>query len=268
MPRAARKKSSTAIYHVILRGINQQIIFEEDEDYRQFLNILKYYKKECNYKIYAYCLMNNHVHLLIEEGSEKLEILMKRIQVKFVRWYNQKYQRSGYLFQDRYKSEPVEDMRYFLTVFRYIHQNPICAGIESRLGEYKWSSYRNYVMRNAGFVEVEQIILMFSSHEGCIEFLNTTSKEKCLENYSFKRLPDEVALAIIREITHCKSPSDFQHLDLCERDLILSRLLKEGLSIRQLSRLTGLNKKTIEKSKKGTLGTVFNVTISVPNVLE
>lgn len=125
MPRKARQQSSLHIHHIILRGINQQIIFEDVYDYLEFINIMKFYKQSCNFKLYAYCLMNNHVHLLLEESTVPLDIIMKRIEVKFVRWYNCKYQRIGHLFQDRYKSEPVNDVEYFLTVFRYIHQNPL-----------------------------------------------------------------------------------------------------------------------------------------------
>ena len=117
MPRKPRQKSALNIYHVILRGINKQIIFEDKADYLQFVNILMFYKEECNFKLFAYCLMDNHIHLLVEESDVSLDEIMKRIEVKFVRWYNKKYERIGYLFQDRYKSEPVNDEKYFLTVF-------------------------------------------------------------------------------------------------------------------------------------------------------
>ena len=78
MSRQARKNSLLSINHVILRGINRQIIFEEDEDYLQFINILKFYKKRCDFKLYAYCLMNNHIHLLLEHTTMELEIIMKK----------------------------------------------------------------------------------------------------------------------------------------------------------------------------------------------
>ena len=122
MPRSARKKSKTGIYHVMLRGINQQQIFEDNEDSEKFLQILKDCKAISEFKLYAYCLMGNHIHLLIHETEEPIEKFMKRIATRFVYWYNIKYQRVGHLFQDRFKSEPVEDDAYFLTVLRYIHQ--------------------------------------------------------------------------------------------------------------------------------------------------
>ncbi len=88
MPRVAREKSETGIYHVILRGINRQTIFEDEEDAIKFLQILNKYRQRSECKIYAYCLMGNHVHILIREGKEELGMAMKRIGVSYVHWYN------------------------------------------------------------------------------------------------------------------------------------------------------------------------------------
>lgn len=250
MPRKAREKSSLCIYHIVLRGINQQIIFEDKYDYLQFISILKEYKESCGFKVYAYCLMNNHIHLLMEYTTVNLEIIMKKIEVKFVRWYNRKYQRVGYLFQDRFKSEPVNEWKYFLTVFRYIHQNPMKAGVESGPGTYPWSSYRDYVVSDSSFVDVDRVLDFFSNHEECMNYLNSVSDERCLEDYSSFRLPDEEALKIIQEKTSCKSPSDFQHLELFTRNEYLKCLYESGISMRQLSRLTGISRTVISNVVK------------------
>ena len=127
MPRQARKKSKSNIYHIILRGINQQIIFEDSEDYTRFIETLDRYKAVSGYNVFAYCLMSNHIHMLIKAEKEEPDLIMKRIECSYVYWYNSKYYRSGHLFQDRFRSEPVETDEYFLTVLRYIHQNPIKA---------------------------------------------------------------------------------------------------------------------------------------------
>lgn len=93
--------------------------------------------------------MSNHIHLLIKEGKAELGIVFRRIGARFVYWYNSKYVRSGHLFQDRYKSEVVEDDKYFMTVLRYIHQNPVKAGIENDIAKYQWSSYNEYLRENS-----------------------------------------------------------------------------------------------------------------------
>ena len=113
MPRAARIKSKSRIYHIIMRGINRQTLFEDEEDCAKFIQTLQKYREICEYKLYAYCLMGNHLHVLLKEDNEPLETVMRRICGSYVLWYNKKYDRVGYLFQDRFKSEPVEDEIYF-----------------------------------------------------------------------------------------------------------------------------------------------------------
>lgn len=250
MPRKPRKKSITNTHHIILRGINQQVIFEDCNDYLQFISILKYYKELCDFKLYAYCLMDNHIHLLLEHTTVDLEVIMKKIEVKFVRWYNKKYQRTGHLFQDRFKSEPVNDERYFLSVFRYIHQNPFHAGLETSIGTYPWSSYNDYSSSDCSFIDIDRILALFQNPLECQNYLHTISNQKCLEYYSSSRLPDTEALKIIQEITSCNSPSDFQHLELTSRDQFLKQLHYYGIPIRQLSRLTGISRTSISSAIK------------------
>jgi len=139
--RRLREKSNSSIYHIILRGINKQDIFHDAEDKMRLIETLIYYKNICEYEIYGYCLMDNHIHFLIKEVKETISQAIKRVGVSYVYWYNLKHQRNGHLFQDRFKSEKIEDDRYLLTVLRYIHQNPIKAGIVADVAKYKWSSY-------------------------------------------------------------------------------------------------------------------------------
>ena len=144
MPRQPRRKSSYDIYHIMLRGINRQEIFAEEEDFRKFLYVLRDCKNASGFTLYAYCLMSNHVHLLLRAGSEPIDQIFKRLGSKFVYWYNAKYERTGHLFQDRFRSETIENEAQFLSVLRYILQNPLKAGIEKRPGTYPWSSFRSY----------------------------------------------------------------------------------------------------------------------------
>lgn len=104
MPRSARLKSESGMYHIIMRGINRQILFWDEKDFIRFIQTLEKYKNICEFNLYAYCLMDNHLHLLLREGKEPLETVMRRICGSYVFWYNKKYDRIGYLFQDRFKS--------------------------------------------------------------------------------------------------------------------------------------------------------------------
>ncbi len=254
MPRTARKKAMTGIYHVIWRGINQQIIFECDKDYQRFLDFVQYYKEECNFKIYSYCLMDNHVHMLVKEEDVPLHIFMGKIASKFAKWYNFKYKRCGYLFQDRFMSEPVDDIPYFLTVFRYIMRNPVKAGIVNDLANYRWSSYEAYRNEDDGFVDISDVVECFTNHDACMRYLlenQEVYQERCMDYFSGKRIPDEEALRMIDENTGCKSPSDFLHLELETRNQYVKKLLRIGIPVRQLSRLTGVSRYIIQKIYRG-----------------
>ncbi|SHK46794.1 transposase, partial [Paramaledivibacter caminithermalis] len=142
MGREKRKRSITGIYHIMLRGIDGQNIFIDDEDREKFMKAL--FKAKGQFLLYGYCLMDNHVHLLIKE-DEEIGTSIKRITVGCVQWHNNKYGRVGHLFQNRYKSEVVESEFYLLVLLRYIHQNPVKAKIVKTISEYKWSSYNNYI---------------------------------------------------------------------------------------------------------------------------
>nr|WP_311774044.1 transposase [Metabacillus sp. KUDC1714] len=121
----------------MLRGINRQTIFEDDEDKIKFLVTLKKYKEISKFQLYSYCLMDNHIHLLLKESGETISESIKRISSSYVYWYNNKYERCGLLFQERFKSENVENILYFLTVLRYIHQNPLKAGLAKTVFDSK-----------------------------------------------------------------------------------------------------------------------------------
>jgi len=249
MPRQARKKSESGIYHVMLRGINQQQIFEAAEDYCKFLEILSDCKAICEYRVYAYCLMGNHIHLLIREGTESLEQMFKRIAGRFVYWYNVKYQRVGHLFQDRFKSEPVDTEEYFLTVLRYIHQNPTKAKLCKQVEDYRYSSYMEY-FHKSDLVDTEYVFDLISP-ESFAEFHHQQTEAKCLDiaDKPVKRVTDEQARALIKKYSKCETVSDFQNLDLKVRDKYLKKLRESGVSIRQLSRLTGVSFNVIKNAK-------------------
>ena len=247
MPRQARKKSSSGIYHVMLRGINKQQIFEDEEDCEKFLWVLKETKAVSEYKLFAYCLMGNHIHLLIKEEKEPLEQIFKRIGGKFVYWYNIKYQRVGHLFQDRFKSEPVEDDAYLFTVLRYIHQNPTKAKLCENIEDYKFSSYIEYTDRNR-IVDTEFILDMMPLDEFAA-FNHIENTDKCLEleEKETVRLTDEQAKAIIELYSGCRNVTEFLSLPKAEQGKYIEEFRDKGLSIRQMVRLTGISKGLVEK---------------------
>ena len=238
------------MYHIMLRGINQQQIFEDSEDCDKFIQILKECKAVSEFKLFAYCLMGNHIHLLIKPEKEPLEQVFKRIGGRYVYWYNVKYQRVGHLFQDRFKSEPVEDDSYFLTVIRYIHQNPVKAGLCKNIQDYKYSSYQEYLSKPY-LVDVNFVYDIVSKEE-FLRYNHEMNADNCLEiaDAPKLRVTDEQAMKIIENISHCKTTAEFQRLDSKSRDAFIETFNENGLSIRQISRLTGISKGLVEKSLK------------------
>ena len=245
MPRVARRKSATNIYHLMIRGINHQDIFADDEDYKKFTDILARYRAEIEYEIYAYCLLDNHVHLLMKEGNEPLSNTMKRIGISYVQWYNWQYDRKGHLFQDRYKSEVVEDDPYFLVVLRYIHQNPLKAGLSNNVGGYQWSSYREYIGKPE-LVNVDFVFKLFHKDPAearamFIRFNNELNNDKCLEiTAPRKTISDKEIRRLVKRKFNVDLASLHSQQPGIQQEVL--RYLKEmdGPSLRQLSRLTGL----------------------------
>jgi len=251
MARTAREKSSTGIYHVMLRGINRQDIFEDDKDRERFIDTLARYKRETDFNLYAYCLMDNHVHLLVKETEIELSKIMKKIGTSYAYYFNWKYGRNGHLFQDRYKSEAVENDAYFHVVIRYIHQNPVRAGI-SGIGEYKWSSY-NYYMRAGGILDKDFFLDMLSKDRDLaikryIAFMNEPNEDRCLEIDDRIRMTDEEVQNVVKEIGKLENICDIQSLDVVKRNEIIRKVKSiEGISVLQISRVTGINRAVIIK---------------------
>ena len=250
MPRVARKISNSGLYHVVMRGINRQTIFEDAEDYEKFLSLLLWYKEKCKYRIHAWCLMDNHVHLLIEVLGDPISIVFKKIGTNYATYFNTKYQRVGHLFQDRFRSEPVEDDTYFLQVLRYIHMNPVKAGMCENPQDYEFSSYREYIGdSNSQITDTRMALSML----GLPEFIRytLTQNDDVFLDVSDKvgsKLTDEAARAVIKELTGCKNVAEFQMLNNYQRDAALKEIIKQGVAVNQAARLTGWSRPVIRRA--------------------
>jgi len=251
MPRRARKPSESGIYHIMLRGINRQVIFEDDEDREKFIETILRYKSISNYELYGYCLMDNHVHLLIKETSEPISMIMKRIGSSYVYWYNRKHERCGHLFQERFKSEAVESEAYFLTVLRYIHRNPLKAGLIKNIEEYKWSSINEYldkqIVVDTGFT----LKILSEDRTEAVElfrqYMNEYNEDKCLENEEKHLISDQEVISYFAQYDIINI-NELKKLEKSKRNKIIGAVKsKKGVTIRQLSRITGISKSVIER---------------------
>ena len=191
--------------------------------------------------VLAYCLMPNHVHIVLREGKKPIESAMKRIGASYVYWYNTKYSRAGHLFQDRFKSEPVESDAYLLTVIRYVHWNPVKAGLCNTPEVYPYSSYAGY-FDGQGLID-HTVVTEIVGAEEFKKFQATPGEDQCLDEHEGLRrhVTDEQASELMRRLAGCVNASEYQALAPEKRDEGLRKLLKKGVSIRQASRITGIS---------------------------
>lgn len=168
MPRKPRIEYPGAFYHVIVRGNQKQRIFRDPADAQKYLLLLTVYKNRTGCRIFAYVLMSNHVHLLIESGDVPLSKVMQGINQTYTMYFNRRYRTVGHLFQGRYKAILCDRDAYLLGLLKYIHQNPLRAKIAEQLDRYPWSSHHAYAGKNnpLGLVDTDQVLRIFSESKG------------------------------------------------------------------------------------------------------
>ena len=177
------------------RALNKQILFDEEEDFLFYLKLISDNKEKYGMNIYGYCLMTNHVHMLLYDKNDKLKLFMKSINVSYAKYYNTKYGRIGYVFNDRYHSEPVEKIKYFITCLRYIHQNPVKAMLCDKTYKYKFSSIHAYRKETSNYLEIVDTSYMYKKFDKK-EFLKWNeidNHDRCMDIMLNKMSDSEVA---------------------------------------------------------------------------
>ncbi len=253
MPRKPRVMSSTGIYHITLRSINQHIIFEDSIDYQKFLFILSDCKRKHEVEIYAYCLMDNHVHLLLHSSPERLASFFQSLGTRFVRWYNTKYSRSGHLFQERFHSMIINSQSHFLSALLYIHNNPVKANMCRFPSEYNWSSFNAYYGRINPLVDVSLAEGMMGGKKNLRHFFATADGSLNAQLFAddhpeiYHPMTDERALAIFKSVTNLKSTSDVSHIGRAKRNEYIRALRQKGVLVNQISRLMDVSPTTVKR---------------------
>ena len=248
--RAKRDLSSVDLYHVVARGTGRQIIFEDDDDRKTFLRILRHALEESKSELYAWCLMSNHVHLLVHAPIDRIALFMKDLCGTYAQYFNKKTGRTGHLFQERYKSEAIDSDDYLMAVIRYIHNNPVKSGMAT-VDSYAWSSYSEYVgapiLCSTGFVSS-----LFSGVDDFAQFHAATPENETILDIPHSRtrtraMPDALALKRARLAIGAQRLASIKELLPQERDEAILALRAAGLSIRQTERLTGIGRGSIER---------------------
>lgn len=254
MPRQARKISSTGLYHIYFRGVNHCFLFEERQDYDKFFKILKSVREDIPFQLYAYCLMSNHVHLMmLEEHPGDISLIMGKLLAPYAYWFNRKYLRSGALIANRYKSVCVEEDSYLLSLVRYIHQNPLRAGLATDIAEYRWSSYRDYIESRSTLTETGIILNYFSSERReavqAFKAFHAEAGERVQVLKDKPKRSEEQVHREFLEILKGMEPNTICGLPKTERDGKLAMLRERGFTIKQIERETGVSRKIIERCR-------------------
>lgn len=157
MARPYRLQSEQCLYHIMSRGDERKKIFTCRGDYSKFMEYVMKAKERYQYCLYAYCLLSNHFHLMLETMLPNISRIMHYIKGSYTTYYNVRHRRYGHLFQGRFKSVIVDRDSYFLELTRYIHLNPVHAGIAEDPASYVWSSYRGYVSKKDVYLDYDRL---------------------------------------------------------------------------------------------------------------
>lgn len=172
MSRRPRRRSVTDIYHVIGRGINRYSIFSENREKRRFVSLIRENLSQYDVVIYAYCIMPNHFHLLIKADIKELSSFMAKVLAAYAQYYNFKHNRIGYVFQDRFKSQCIEEESYFWNCMRYIHLNPSKDRDFKKLSNYKFSSFYEFCQNKIDIVHEDAFIIKEKRFQSSQQFLS------------------------------------------------------------------------------------------------
>lgn len=194
MSRKIRIDYKGAYHHIVCRGNNGNFIFGSDDDKIAYLNCLTRYLEPYQVVLLAYCIMDNHVHMLIQSHDQHISLFMHDVQQAFSKWRHKTYQTYGLNYDGRYKNSHCDTMSYFRNILRYIHNNPIEAGITTTQ-DYAWSSYSEY-LHGVGLINVEKAYALLgeSKREAISQFLDIVRTDEDYDMYraliEVKGLPD------------------------------------------------------------------------------
>ena len=223
MPRLARKDLNTPFLHVMVQGINKEYIFYNNEYIKQYLKIIEKYKKDFNFTIIAYCIMNNHAHFLVyTEEIQELSKFVQKTNLVYSKMYNNKEHRCGVLFRNKYQAEPIYDVKYLANCINYIHQNPVKAGIVSKCEDYKYSSYNDY-MNNCGATQSNIMKEIFGTQCNYKLIFNNIYESRFMD-VDFDN-EDNVKTYILEGIREFKSIYSINIVDIFTNRNILKKLI-------------------------------------------
>lgn len=245
MSRVPRKASESGYYHIVLKRAGGRLLFESGSDFRAFIALLRKHSLETGVVTLAYCLMSNHVHVLLRDADQMLVTLMRKLGTTFAMRYNDTTGHTGPVFHNRYWSVPIDTDEQLLETARYILQNPVKEELGA-IDTYEWSSHAAY-MGAPSFVDTSVLLEMLGGVEGFAEFM-------ALPNTAYDPMPsggptltDEAAMKILDDVLGEDGARSLGGASRAARNEALRKLRDAGIGATQASRLTGIGRSTISR---------------------
>ena len=237
-----REVSATGIYHVTVRSVGKMTLFEDDDDRRYFLRLLKKYQRELGVIIHAWVLMDDHVHLVLNVGEGEVpSAFMKRVDVAYAMHFNERTKHTGHVFQGDYGSKPITTNEQLMATVDYIHRNPERAGI-SAMETYRWSSFQEYAGK-LWVVDTSLVLALFGSVEAMVIF-----HARSVDVVRTRRvMTDPEVLKICLEMAGAKTSGELRSAGATERDTLIRRLSERGVNGKQISRVLGVGTATVSR---------------------
>lgn len=247
MPRIPRNYYSSKFFHVIVQGIRKEYIFNRESFINKYKEIILKSQIKYDVTIIAYCIMNNHAHILLYcQNIQNMSAFMKSVNTSYALFYNKFLDRAGYVFRDRFVSEPINTITYLLNCIAYIHNNPVKANMVDSVEKYPYSSYMDYINKN-GIATKDVINLVFDNSNNYIStFIKIHESSQIFKE--FDKEPLQYELLIKEFVTNKNKKID----EICEDVNLLYELVEElkkecGVSIRKICEILNINRNKLRR---------------------
>ena len=245
-------RTVTGFYHVCARGTGKQLIFECDDDRWGFLELMRDCCREAGVTVVAWCLMGNHVHLVLADYEDRMSAAMHRLLLTYARRFNKRTGRTGHLFQNRFDRRALDTDQHLMAAIRYVHANPQEAGI-ALIERYPWSSFAEYLRAfdddaRMGFSDPSAVLEIFGSAEGFIAYSlempddsDPMIRDMGETEWERRAFADKMARRLGVPLKELKTVAPVR------RDAIIYALHEAGYTVRDVERYTGISKSTVSR---------------------
>ncbi|MCL2144535.1 MAG: transposase [Endomicrobia bacterium] len=243
MARMARKHLDGKYFHVMVQGIGKETIFPDDNSKGYYLSTMSEAKIDNKIFIFAFCVMDNHAHILIKaEKIKDISLFMKEVNTEYARYYNTTRKRIGYVFRGRFKSEVIDDEKYLINCIAYIHNNPVKAKLENDAKEYKYSSYKNYIS-HSGIIDFEEAKKYYDISPSNIEaIMEEKSHSEWLEHDDRKYEESEDVLEeLVKKYNISTNRVNYDLAVKISKELIE----RSGISLRRCAEILGVQRERL-----------------------